>query len=46
MLNEVSCWYVNWANIGTWVGGIGAAAAAIAAVWSVNFQECKRKRFA
>ena len=32
MLNTLSCWYIDWAAIGTWVGGIGSAGAALAAV--------------
>lgn len=32
MLNELSCWYVDWAAIGTWVGGLGTT---FAAMWGV-----------
>lgn len=46
MLEGVSCWYFDWATIGTWVGGLGAASAAWAAVWSVKRQEKTRKDFA
>ncbi|MBP7646534.1 MAG: hypothetical protein KA751_07245 [Comamonas sp.] len=46
MLDGVSCWYFDWATIGTWVGGLGAASAAWAAVWSVKRQEKSRKDFA
>ena len=28
MLNEVSCFYMDWNTLGTWVGGIGSATAA------------------
>lgn len=46
MLNGVSCWYIDWATIGTWVGGVGAAAAAWAAVWAVWRGERERENFA
>ncbi|MFN7152860.1 MAG: hypothetical protein ACK4OE_04140 [Acidovorax sp.] len=46
MLNEISCWYMGWSAIGTWVGGIGAGAAAVAAVWTVRRQEAERSEFA
>lgn len=46
MLESVSCWYVDWATIGAWVGGIGSAAAAIAAVWIARRDTTKRKKYA
>lgn len=46
MLESVSCWYVDWANIGAWVGGIGSAAAAIAAVWIARRDTTKRNKYA
>ena len=46
MLNEVSCWYFDWATVGTWIGGLGAAAAAWAAVWAVKQEGKRRAKFA
>lgn len=45
MLNEVSCWYVDWGTLGTWVGGMGAAAAAFAAVWTVRHGSERRESY-
>lgn len=45
MLNEVSCLYVDWGTLGTWVGGLGAAAAAFAAVWAVRHESQRRKSY-
>ena len=46
MLEAVSCWYVDWANIGAWVGGVGSAGAAIAAVWIARRDTTKRRKYA
>lgn len=45
MLKEMSCWHFDWATIGTWVGGLGSAAAACAAVWAVKHGVQRRKNF-
>lgn len=46
MLDTVSCWYFDWATVGTWVGGLGAAAAAWAAVSTTNKATERRINFA
>lgn len=49
MVNAMSCWVVDWGAIGaigTWVGGIGAGAAAIAAVWAVSRESKRRTAYA
>lgn len=43
MLNEVSCWYVDWNAIGTWVGGLGSILAAAVAV-GLAMKETRRRR--
>lgn len=43
MLNEVSCWYIDWSLIGTWVGGVGSAGAAIAAIF-LSKNDAKRRQ--
>ena len=45
MLNEVSCWHVDWSLIGTWVGGIGSAAAATVAVFISRNDAKRRKKY-
>lgn len=47
MLNAVSCWYFDWATAGTWVGGLGSALAAGAAVCVIsksNKQQDRRNK--
>lgn len=49
MLNEVSCWYWDWSAIGaigTWIGGIGALAAAVVAIYIAKRDESQRREFA
>lgn len=46
MLDTVSCWYVDWANLGAWTGGIGSAAAAIVAVWIARRDSSRRRTYA
>ena len=49
MLNEMSCWVLDWnaiAAVGAWVGGIGSAGAAIAAVWITRRDTAKRRKYA
>lgn len=36
MLNELSCFYFDWVTVGTWVGGVGTAGAALWGVFSVR----------
>lgn len=49
MLNQVSCWYVDWTAlgaIGSWVGGIGALLAAGVALRIANRDVRQRTEFA
>ena len=51
MLGTLSCWYFDWATLGTWVGGLGSAAAAFVAVYvlregAAERQERKKALFA
>ncbi len=47
MLNELSCWYFDWATVGTWVGGLATAGAALwgvyVAVTAWNGEKLRRR---
>lgn len=45
-MDGLSCLYIDWANIGTWVGGVGSAAAAIVAIWSSKSETRRRAKYA
>lgn len=46
MQNEVSCWYVDWNAIGTWVGGVGSILAAVVAILLATRETKRRRGFA
>ncbi len=46
MLNEISCWYFDWATVGTWVGGVGSATAAVVALWLAKRDQKRRESYA